>query len=237
MKCRRCRAENAPYSSSCWACGVRLSRAGAGQKGVGLRPEAMQYYHALASAPHRAWLDGLVLLSTVLFGLLLGYFVAEVIPGAGAARGAASPRFDLRNPFGLVTRTYRTLPVRPAGEAQEMRGVVIQVAEPRWSLIEGGREAPAGSRFLVVTAAIDNQGRQPFTYALGDWRVRDARGRGLAAEALRGPGWLSGGRVEPGQQVTATIAFLVPESDHAVLVTFSPAAFRSVLRWSAALTQ
>ena len=35
----------------------------------------MRYYSASAATPHHAWMDGLVLISTICFGLLLGYFV------------------------------------------------------------------------------------------------------------------------------------------------------------------
>src|SRR5687767_7824874 len=78
MKCWHCEAQNTRDSSTCWACGIKLNRAA--RRAPSFRPEAMRHYSSASVAVerHRSWLDGLVLLSTVLFGVLLGHFVANV---------------------------------------------------------------------------------------------------------------------------------------------------------------
>lgn len=110
MKCVRCRAENPRHSTACWACGIRLHHSGGARKSVGLRPEAMRFYSASSSAvrEHHAWLDGLVLVSTILFGFLLVYFLADVLPASepagvvsnalGAVRGALSQAAQAARP-------------------------------------------------------------------------------------------------------------------------------------------
>jgi hypothetical protein len=42
----------------------------------------MRFYSSSSAAigEHKVWLDGLVLLSTILFGFLLIYFLADVLP-------------------------------------------------------------------------------------------------------------------------------------------------------------
>src|SRR5438093_2355082 len=103
MKCKRCQAVNVRGAQTCWACGVSLGRSGRNRRS-GYRPEAMRYYesNSITIGAHRAWLDGLVLISTIMFGLLLGYFLVDVLPRSGAgttvrATGAApaGSRFGL----------------------------------------------------------------------------------------------------------------------------------------------
>src|SRR5919197_4211426 len=89
MKCRRCQAVNARGALTCWACGVRLGRSRRSRMPA-YRPEAMRYFqsNSVAIGAHRMWLDGLVLISTVMFGLLLGYFLVDVLPRSGASATA-----------------------------------------------------------------------------------------------------------------------------------------------------
>ena len=66
----------------------------------------------------------------------------------------------------------------------------------------------------------------------------DSGGRANEAQPLRGAGWLSAGRVDPGQRVQGTIAFAVPQGgaplpqgDAPQQVRFSAPALRAVMRW------
>ena len=237
MKCRRCNARNAPDSVTCWACGVRLRSSGLGRHlPVSFRPEAMRYYHSSSAAVgrHQAWLDGLVLVSTILFGLLLAYFVVEVLPGSISQARESPPSFlNLRSPLSFLAAPPRALPLAPLGAAQEHRGVVAQVVEPRRSPSEGGRQAGAGREFLTVTVVIDNQATQPLPYSLQDWKVRDSRGRTGNAQPIQGAGWLSSGTVEPSQRVQGTVSFLVPQGEAHPQISFSPSRLGAVMRWDA----
>jgi hypothetical protein len=137
-----------------------------------------------------------------------------------------------RGPLAWLWPRVEVRAPRPVGAAQEIGGVVAQVVDPRVTPAEGGRQASAGHQFLTVTAVIDNQSTQAFTFGLSDWRVRDASGRARPAEAIRAPGWLSGGTLQPGQSVLGTVTFLIPEGETQPQVTFSPTAARTMLRWN-----
>lgn len=239
MKCKRCQAVNPRGARSCWACGVRLTRSDPSRKAA-FRPEAMRYYRtsALTVGGHHAWLDGIVLLSTILFGLLLGYFIVDIVPrsGAGTAVQAAttSPRrggFSLTNPISFLLPSPEVRAAVRVGSAQEVNGIVSQVADARRSKTEDGRNAPAGSEFLTTTVVVDNQSKQSFTYNLSDFQVRDSKGRMHSAEGVRGGGWLSGGTIDPGQHVQGAVTFLVPEGDTSPQVNFTSKPLRVVLRW------
>lgn len=195
----------------------------------------MRHYTTSSAAigVHRAWVDGLVLLCTILFALFLVYFAVAVLPTSAPASGTAALLSKIKNPLSFFTPPPTTLPVRPVGQAQEVKAVVTQVAEPHISKNAGGREAAGGAQFLELTAVIDNQGKQFLSYSLDDWKVRDAQGHLFAAEGIRGAGWLSGGEVEAGKKVQGTIAFLLPESETHPQIEFSPAALHAVLRWDA----
>jgi hypothetical protein len=238
MKCVRCRARNADEAVTCWACGVRLRRPGRRQVAAAFRPDALRYYSASAAAPHRAWLDGLVLISTILFGLLLGYFFVDILPGAADESGApARPRLlslrSLPNPLALLSPAPRSLPVEQIGATAEAQGVVAQVVEPRRTRSEAGRQAGTGQEFLTVTAVIDNQGRRPLTYSLQDWQIRDSKGKVRAAEQVRSAGWLSGGTIAPGQHVLAQVSFLISEGEASPEIVFGPRDLHAVMRWDA----
>lgn len=235
MKCARCQARNQRGAVSCWACGVRLRQPGRRSAPAAFRPEAMRYYSASAATPHHAWMDGLVLISTICFGLLLGYFVVDILP---SSRGVAvsRPRLfaSLPNPFTLLTPAPKLLPVVRIGTPVEARGIVAQAVDPRRSRAEGGRQASAGQEFLTLTAVIENQGNTPLAYSLQDWQLRDSKGRVRPAEQIRGAGWLSGGTVEPGQHVQAQVTFLIPDGEASPEIAFSPRDLHAVLRWDAA---
>lgn len=231
MKCWHCEAQNARDSSTCWACGIKLSRSS--RHGVSFQPEAMRHYTSasVAGERHRSWLDGLVLASTILFGVLLGHFVANVLP-------SSSPLDRINavmaaGPLGFINPNIRALPVRTVGEAQELNGVVTQVAEVRRAKTEAGREAPAGMQFMTATVVVDNQSARPLAYNLNDWKVRDSRGRTVNPQAITSAGWLASGRVAPGQSVSGAVTFAVAEGEPAAQVTFSPAALGALLRWDA----
>ena len=230
MKCWHCEAQNARDSSTCWACGIKLSRSA--RRAPTLRPEAMRHYTSASVAVerHRTWLDGLVLASTVLFGILLGHFVANVLPNSSPLDQISSVMSA--GPLGFINPNIRAMPVRPVGEAQELNGVVTQVAQVRRSKSEAGRDAPAGAQFLTATVVVDNQSQRPLAYNLNDWKVRDSRGRNITPQSFGSAGWLAGGRVSPGQNVTGAVTFAVPEGD-VVQVTFSPSALGALLRWDA----
>ena len=230
MKCWHCEAQNAPTSATCWACGIKLSRSA--RRSASLRPEAMRHYTSASVAVerHRTWLDGLILLTTVMFGVLLGHFVANVLPTSSPLERIQAVMSA--GPLGFINPNIRAMPVRTVGESQELNGVVTQVAQVRRAKSEGGREAPAGSQFLTATVAVDNQSPRPLAYNLNDWKVRDSRGRNITPQPIGGAGWLSSGRVAPGQSVMGSVTFAVPERD-AVQVTFSPSALGALLRWDA----
>lgn len=234
MSCWRCQAKNPRGTMSCWACGVRLfSQTRARSDAPELQREAFRHYRTAwtASAQHRVWLDGIVLLSTVLFAALLVQFAVKIVPTTLVADGQATPSFSLANPFGVLTPTFRVYPALHAGGAQTARDVVTQVVEPRRTRQEAGVEAGAGLTYLAVTVVIDNQSRQVLPYDLSDWKVRDSQGHTRNAQSLRGAGWLSSGRIMPGQSVKGMVGFIVPETETTPQVQFSPAALRSVLRW------
>lgn len=230
MKCWRCDAQNPRDASSCWACGVSLSR-DSSHKAVEFRPEAMRHYSTAATTMqhHRTWLDGVVLVSTVLFGLVLGLFVSNVLPESIAGERASARS----GPFGWFSPAPTVLPVQPVGHAVNVNGVVAQVAEVRRAPAEAAREAGDGNVFLTATVVIDNQAQQPFTYSLADWKARDSRGRTYPAVAISSPGWLSSGRVTTGQPVLGAVTFAIPATEAEGEITFSPAAFGAVARWSA----
>ena len=233
MKCRRCRAPNPGDAMTCWACGVRLQRGQAGQRPRELRPDAMRHYSAVPASVirHQPWIDGLVLLSTGLFGLLLAFFVLDVLPAGGSPGALLSSLGRIPNPLARLAPPPALLAPQPVGVPQAARGVVAQVVEPRWTASAGGLAAPAGTAFLVLGVVIDNQGAQPIAYGLEDWQVLDSGGRAHEAQPLRGAGWLSAGRVDPGQRVQGTIAFAVPQGDAPQQVRFSAPALRAVMRW------
>jgi Domain of unknown function (DUF4352) len=236
MKCRRCLAPNPRDALSCWACGVRLQEFYAARRPRSFRPDAMRHYSAAPASVirHQAWVDGLVLLSTVLFALLAAYFVLDVLPTGGSPATLLAALGRAPDAVTCLLTPPAVLPAQPAGTAQQARGVVTQVADVRLSATEGGREAGAGAQFLVVTAIIDNQGSQPIAYDLSDWTVVDGSGRAHDPEQLRGAGWLSAGRVDPGQRVQGALAFAVPQGEASHQVQFGPAGLRAVMRWDAA---
>lgn len=198
----------------------------------------MRYYRALPAplAPHRFWIDGTVLLSTVLFGLLVGYFLLGVVPLSTTGR---SPRamvgalLAAANPLALLAPPPRVLPVVPAGATHEVGGVVVQVTEPRRNASEASRQATPGAELLSVVAVVDNQGRLPLSFSLGDWQVVDSHGQTHAAETIDEAGWLSGGAVEPGATVQGRVAFRIPRDDAQPVVIFRPKTLHAVMRWSA----
>ncbi len=239
MKCKRCQAMNVRGTLTCWACGVRLGRSWRDRRSL-YRPEAMRHYRSAAVAidSHRAWLDGLVLLSTILFGVLLAYFLIDVLPRSrtGAAVTVAAPaspisRISRLNPISMFFPSLEVRAAVPTGQAQEVKGVVAQAAGPRRSKSEGGQAASAGSEFLVATMVVDNQSKQSFSYNLTDFQVRDSKARVHTAENIRGAGWLSSGTIEPGQRVQGTVAFLIPEGDAQPQLTFTSNPLRTILRW------
>ena len=235
MKCWHCEAHNLRHSATCWACGVQLNRRPRRAPGrvQTFRPEAMRHYTtaSVAVEQHRTWIDGLVLLSTILFGVLLGHFVANVVPSSSplerwnAALAAG--------PLGFINPNARALPVRSIGDAQELNGVVAQVAQVRRTNGEAGREAPAGQQFLTATVVVDNQSARPLAYNLNDWKVRDSRGRTTTPQTINTQGWLSSGRIEPGQKVQGAVTFAIADTEAAPQVTFSPAALGALMRWDA----
>jgi hypothetical protein len=240
MKCWHCEAKNLRHSSTCWACGVHLSRRAPARDRMAFAPDAMRHYTSatVAMRNHRTWVDGIVLVSTVLFGLLLGYFVAEVLPNSAPREGARETFMaSLSNgPFSFFAPSARALPLKKVGEAQAVNGVVTQVAQVRAAKAEAGREAPAGTRFVTATVVIDNQSGRPLAYNLNDWKLRDSRGRTVAAQAVSNPGWLSSGRVTPGQNVQGAVTFAVPEGESALQITFAPSAPWHRARWDAPLS-
>lgn len=231
MKCWHCEAQNIRTSATCWACGVHLHRSS--RRAQSFQPEAMRHYTSasVAMEQHRTWLDGLVLLSTILFGILLGHFVANVLPSSSPLERWNAMMAS--GPLGFINPSVRALPLRTVGEAQELNGVVTQVAQVRRTKSEAGREAPAGQQLLTATVVVDNQGARPLAYNLNDWKVRDSRGRTITPQAISAQGWLSSGRIEPGQKVMGAISFAVPEGEAAPQITFSPAALGALLRWDA----
>ena len=229
MKCWHCSAQNLRQSATCWACGIQLHRSA--RRAMSFEPEAMRHYttSSVAIEQHRTWLDGLVLLSTILFGVLLGHFVANVLPSASPLE-----RFNAAlaaGPLGFINPNVHALPVRAIGEAQSVNGVVAQVAEAHRTKNEAGRDAPAGQQYVTATVAVDNQSGRPLAYNLNDWKLRDAKGKSFTPQTVNSQGWLSSGRISPGQKVMGAITFLVPEGEGQVQVTFSPSALGSLLRW------
>lgn len=199
----------------------------------GYAPEAMRYYTSAAASlrHHRTWLDGLVLLSTVLFGLLLGYFVSDVFPRSlPGERAFGALR---QSPLAFLAPEPRALPVQPVGTAQELKGIVTQVAQVRRSKAEAGVEAGSGNQLITALVVIDNQSRQSLVYSLNDWKVRDSRGRSYTPKVINSAGWLSSGRVGAGQQVLGSITFVVPEGEADANVTFAPSGLGALLRWNA----
>jgi hypothetical protein len=193
----------------------------------------MRHYSAVPASVirHQPWIDGLVLLSTGLFGLLLAFFVLDVLPAGGSPGALLSSLGRIPNPLARLAPPPAQLAPQPVGVPQAARGVVAQLVEPRWTASAGGLAAPAGTAFLVLGVVIDNQGTQPIAYGLEDWQVLDSGGRANEAQPLRGAGWLSAGRVDPGQRVQGTIAFAVPQGDAPQQVRFSAPALRAVMRW------
>lgn len=230
MNCGLCQERNPSDGIVCWACGARLPRRGAGRPLAGMQPEAMRHFSTswVALETHRAWVDALVVAGTILFGLMLGYFVTNVLPGS---KSPASAIGTMRDRLSWFAPAPRMLAVRQLGETQEVRGLSVQVSKPHRSRVEAGQVAGAGAEFMVATVVVDNKGRQPLTYNLADWKVRDFRGRIRVPESINGAGWLSGGKVAPGQQVQGTIAYLVPEGESRLQYLFSPPSLGVMLRW------
>jgi hypothetical protein len=177
--------------------------------------------------------DGLLLLSTGLFALLVAYFFLDVVPAGGSPATLLAAVGRAPDAVTRFLTPPAVLPAQPVGASQQARGVVTQVADLRLSATEGGREAGAGAEFFVVTAIIDNQGNQPIAYDLSDWTVVDASGRAFDPERFRGAGWLSAGRVDPGQRVQGALAFAVPQGEGSYQVRFGPSGLRAVMRWDA----
>ena len=123
--------------------------------------------------------------------------------------------------------------MRPIGEAQGVNSLITQVAQVRRAKSEAGRDAPTNSQFLTATVVIDNQSARPLPYNLNDFKVRDSRGRSITPQAINSAGWLSSGRVAPGQTVQGAVTFAVPESDAGLQVSFAPAGLGAQLRWDA----
>lgn len=196
----------------------------------------MRHYSAAPAAviQHRPWIDGLVLLCTLSFGLLVGYFIIEVLPAGGSPQTLLASVMRLPPPFNRLTAATAVPPVQPLGNTQEARGVVTQVVDPHRASIEGGREAGAGLEFLTVTVIIDNQGRQPIAYDLADWTVLDPGGQVREAERFRGSGWLGTGRLDPGRSARGRLAFVVPQGDAVQQVRFNATSLRAVFRWDGA---
>jgi hypothetical protein len=197
-------------------------------------PEAMRHYSAAPAAVVRRqpWIDGLVLLSTVLFGVLISSFILGVLPSGGSPKDVLASFTTIPNPLERFLPAAVLLPAQPVGSAQDARSVVAQVAEPRRSAAEAGREPGSGQEFLVVTAVVDNQGSQPFAYDLSDWKVFDSEGRAHEPVDLRNAaGWLSAGRVDAGQSVRGALAFAVPQGDPDLEVRFGPRSLRTIMRW------
>jgi len=203
----------------------------------------MRHYRSSAAAidAHRTWLDGVVLICTVLFGLVLGSFLVDVLPrgGTGAkvrlsGATAQSSRLGRLNPLSMLFPSLEVRAAVPIGQSQEVKSIVTQAASPRRSKAEGGREASGGSEFLAATVVIDNQSKQTFSYNLSDFQMRDSKARVHNAENIRGAGWLSSGTIEPGQHVQGTVAFLLPEGDAQPQLTFTSNPLRTVLRWDVA---
>ena len=140
---------------------------------------------------------------------------------------------QLPNPMRSLLPPPPLLPAQPVGVAQSNRGIVTQLAEPRWSNVEGGRDAGPGLRFLVLTAIVDNQSTQAIAHDLSNWTVIDGAGMIHDPERFRSTGWLTSGRIDAGQRVQGTLAFVVPQGDPAQQIRFSPPAMRAVLRWDA----
>ncbi|MGI8424741.1 MAG: DUF4352 domain-containing protein [Chloroflexota bacterium] len=193
----------------------------------------MRHYTSASVAVerHRTWMDGVVLGSTILFGVLLGYFVANVLPTNSPLERINA--VVAAGPLGFINPNIRALPLRTVGETQAVNGVVTQVAQVRRAKSEAGRDAPAGTQFLTATVVVDNQSARPLAYNLNDWKVRDARGRMVNPQAITNSGWLASGRVAPGQSVLGAVTFAVPEGETGTQVTFSPAALGALLRWEA----
>ncbi|MDQ3702433.1 MAG: DUF4352 domain-containing protein [Chloroflexota bacterium] len=236
MKCRGCRAPNLRDAVTCWACGVRLQSPSVTRRPRSFRPDAMRHYSAAPAAvvAHRAWVDGLVLLCTISFGLLMGYFIIEVLPTGGSPQTLLASVLSLPNPLDRFAPAPTMLAPQAVGTAQEARSVVIQVADLRRSAAEGGREAGPGQEFIVVTVVVDNQGRQPVAFDLADWTVMDSAGGVRQAERFRSAGWLGSGRLDPGQSARGQLAFAVPEGDAVELVRFTATSLRTVFRWDVA---
>lgn len=196
----------------------------------------MRHYSAAPAAvvAHRAWIDGLVLLCTISFGLLMGYFIVEVLPAGGSPQAVLASLLRLPNPLDRFAPAPTVLAPQAVGTAQEARSVVIQVADLRRSAAETGRAAGAGQEFIVVTVVVDNQGRQPVAFDLADWTVVDAAGGAREAEPFRGAGWLGGGRLDPGQSARGQLAFAVPRGDTVELVRFTATSLRTIFRWDVA---
>jgi hypothetical protein len=214
---------------------VRLQEFYAARRPRSFRPDALRHYSAAPASVirHQAWVDGLVLLSTGLFALLVAYFVLDVLPAGGSPATLLAALGRVPDAVTRFLTPPAVLPAEPVGASQQAKGVVTQVADARLSATEAGREAGAGAQFLVVTAIIDNQGNQPIAYDLSDWTVVDAGGRTYDPERFRGAGWLSAGRVDPGQRVQGVLAFAVAQGEASHQVRFGPAGLRAVMRWDA----
>jgi hypothetical protein len=203
-----------------------------------MQPDAMRHYSttSAAVARHQPWVDAAVLVSTLLFGLLLALFVLEVAPTAGSPRAILASAFGPQGLIASLIPPPPALPLQPVGTAQSAQDVVAQVVEPRRSGAEGGREAGPGREFVVVTAVVENQSRRPISFSLEDWKIVDASGRPRSAEAIRGAGWLSGARVDPGMNVRGALAFAVAQGEGALEIRFTAPALQAMMRWDATPT-
>ena len=82
-------------------------------------------------------------ISTGLFGLLLAYFFLDVAPAGGSPANVLANLRRIPNPLTAFVAPPRLAPLQPTGASQEARGVVTQVAEPRWSGMAALRSADA----------------------------------------------------------------------------------------------
>lgn len=186
-------------------------------------PVALRHYSSEAVALGRAsFVQGAaVLVLVVLFGVMAGTVLLEASPKWPPAIDVAGLVADPARTLlpGVFPREVANLPV---GETFAAHAVVAQVAAPRLETIVGGRGAPQGRAFLVVTVVLHNQGSRPVTYFVSDWKTRDGNGRTYRPEPMVSPGWLSGGQIAPDQLVQADLAFLVPAGDPELTVRFEP---------------
>lgn len=236
-KCWHCEASNQRESATCWACGVTLGRKGRGPVGheTSYDSEAMRHFSAATSAftSHRVWLDGLVLVCTILFGLVLGNFFVNTMPATLPGRsGTTNPLNLMRSgPLAMFLPQPKALPVQPVGAAEQTQHIVAQVAQVHRSDAEAGAHPASGSNFLTALVVIDNQGTSPLSYSVSDWKLRDSHGRTHSPRGIDNAGWLSSGRVGAHQQVQGQLTFDVPADETDFQITFEPSGLGALMRW------